>query len=90
MTETCTPPSEVTVHDESLENPAYAFMLSRLDYPDFPVPMGVYRALAKPAYADLLAQQKAKALAVKGLGEIDKLLRSGDTWTVGSGSNGTS
>jgi 2-oxoglutarate ferredoxin oxidoreductase subunit beta len=80
-----TPLAEVTVHDATVDNPAYAFMLSRLDYPDFPVPTGVFRAVSKPTYDGLAQAQLEKAIASRGgqVGEIDKLLRSGDTWTIG-------
>jgi 2-oxoglutarate/2-oxoacid ferredoxin oxidoreductase subunit beta len=78
-----TPLSEVTVHDAHIDNPAYAFMLSRLDYPDFPVPVGVYRSVLKPTYDGMAAEQMQKVLAARGLGDVDKLLRSGDTWTIG-------
>jgi 2-oxoglutarate/2-oxoacid ferredoxin oxidoreductase subunit beta len=78
------PLSEITVHDETVDSPAYAFMLSRLDYPDFPVPVGVYRAVKRPAYEDLAAAQMKKAMADRGLGDVDKLLRSGEIWTVPS------
>jgi 2-oxoglutarate/2-oxoacid ferredoxin oxidoreductase subunit beta len=77
------PLHEVTIHDQNVENPAYAFMLSRLDYPDFPVPIGVYRSIRRPAYDEMASEQIAKAQAARGLGDIDKLLRSGDTWTIG-------
>jgi 2-oxoglutarate ferredoxin oxidoreductase subunit beta len=78
------PLSEITVHDENVENPAYAFMLSRLDYPDFPVPVGVLRSVRKPSYEALIQAQREKAIATRGAGELDKLLRSGETWTVGA------
>jgi 2-oxoglutarate ferredoxin oxidoreductase subunit beta len=79
------PLSQVTVHDPSVENPAYAFMLSRLDYPDFPVPVGVLRSVTKPSYDALAQQQGEAAIKARGgkLGELDKLLRAGDTWTIG-------
>ena len=79
------PLSQVTVHDPRVENPAYAFMLSRLDYPDFPVPVGVLRSVVKPSYEALAQQQGEAAIKARGgqLGDLDKLLRSGDTWTIG-------
>jgi 2-oxoglutarate/2-oxoacid ferredoxin oxidoreductase subunit beta len=75
--------SEVTVHDDAVANPAYAFMLSRLDHPDFPVPVGVLRAVKQPAYEQLVNDQRNRAIQQKGVGDIDKLLRAGETWTIG-------
>ena len=83
------PLAQVSVHDETLDNPAYAFMLSRLDQPEFPVAVGVLRAVRKPTYDEIMCDQGEKALAARGVGDIEKLLRSGETWTVGgNGANG--
>ena len=43
---------DLVVHDEHNANPAYAFLLSRMDSrPDFPTPIGVLRSVEAPAYA---------------------------------------
>ena len=76
------PLSQIAVHDETCANPAYAFMLSRMEYPDFPVPIGVLRAVSRPAYEDLVASQKAQVEKARGKGDVAKLLASGETWTV--------
>lgn len=75
-------PEEILVHDESAENTALAFLLSRLDYPDFPVPLGVFRSVKKPVYSDLLEEQVEQATEAQGKGDFFKHLNSGDTWTV--------
>ena len=80
------PLEQVTVHDERIQNPAYAFMLSRLDYPDFPVPVGVLRAVDKPAYEQAIVHQYEHQVAVRGKGDLEKLLRAGETWMI-NGSN---
>ncbi|MBI2894464.1 MAG: 2-oxoacid:ferredoxin oxidoreductase subunit beta [Deltaproteobacteria bacterium] len=69
-------------HDASRDDPAYAFMLSRLEYPEFPVPVGVLRAVRKPTYDELLADQAKRATAAKGEGDLQKLLYSGDTYRI--------
>jgi len=79
-----TPLADICVHDETVDNPAYAFMLSRLDYPDFPVPMGVLRSVQRPAYEALVSDQSKKAQDARSGADIDKLLRAGDTWTIGT------
>ncbi|MBW2272322.1 MAG: 2-oxoacid:ferredoxin oxidoreductase subunit beta [Deltaproteobacteria bacterium] len=72
----------VVVHDENYETTAYAFALATLREPDFPLPVGVFREVARPAYEDMLVQQVVDAIAHKGDGDLHDLLHSGDTWTV--------
>jgi 2-oxoglutarate ferredoxin oxidoreductase subunit beta len=57
-------------------------MLARMDYPDFPVPIGVFRSVAKPSYDELLEAQVQDAVSRLGPGDLEKLLNSGDTWTI--------
>jgi 2-oxoglutarate ferredoxin oxidoreductase subunit beta len=72
----------VAVHREGHETPAYAFALATLSRPRFPIPIGVFRGVAKPTYESLLEQQVSDAVARSGAGDLAKLLHSGDTWTV--------
>ncbi|MEB2345638.1 MAG: 2-oxoacid:ferredoxin oxidoreductase subunit beta [Deltaproteobacteria bacterium] len=72
----------VTVHDERVERPAYAFSLASLTPPDFPTPTGVLRAVERPSYDRLLEEQVATARQQRGPGDLRALLHSGDTWTV--------
>jgi 2-oxoglutarate ferredoxin oxidoreductase subunit beta len=72
----------VAVHHERHETPAYAFALASLQRPEFPVPIGVFRAVETPAYEALLEEQVQRARAKRGAGELAQLLHSGDTWTV--------
>jgi 2-oxoglutarate ferredoxin oxidoreductase subunit beta len=53
-----------------------------MEYPDFPVPVGVFRAVAKPTYDELLEAQVQDSISRMGAGDLDKLLASGDTWVV--------
>ncbi|EKD42175.1 MAG: hypothetical protein ACD_73C00286G0004, partial [uncultured bacterium] len=46
--------SDLVVHDEHNPNPAYAFMLSQMESPAFPTPLGVLRSINKPTYDSLL------------------------------------
>jgi len=72
----------IAVHREDHESPAYAFALASLTRPDFPVPIGVFRAVEKPTYETMLQHQVDEALANRGPGDLSALLRSGDTWKV--------
>jgi 2-oxoglutarate ferredoxin oxidoreductase subunit beta len=72
----------VAVHNERYETPAYAFVLASLQRPDYPLPIGVFRAVEKPSYETLLEDQVTAAIAGRGEGNLETLLNSGDTWTV--------
>jgi 2-oxoglutarate ferredoxin oxidoreductase subunit beta len=72
----------IAVHHERHETPAYAFALASLQRPAFPLPIGVFRAVEKPTYEDMLSAQVSKAIERRGEGDLAALLRSGDTWEV--------
>src|SRR2546422_11776047 len=75
--------SDLIVHDERNPNPAYAFLLSRMDAtPGFPTPLGVLRAVDAPRYEDGMTEQIRAVMAKKGKGNLAELLRAGDTWEV--------
>ena len=70
------------IHDETDPRPNHEYLLAQLTYPDFPVPFGVFRAVEKPTYDDLMNQQIRDIVAKKGKGSLEKLIYSGDTWRV--------
>ncbi|NRA06555.1 MAG: 2-oxoacid:ferredoxin oxidoreductase subunit beta [Myxococcales bacterium] len=72
----------VAIHHERHETPAYAFALASLQRPAFPLPIGVFRAVDKPSYGELLEDQVATARSRRGEGDLAALLNSGDTWEV--------
>jgi 2-oxoglutarate/2-oxoacid ferredoxin oxidoreductase subunit beta len=74
--------SDLLVHDEAAPDPYLAFMLSRMWWPDFPVPVGVFRDVSRPTHDELLTAQIDKAIAQRGQGDLAELLRSGEAWTV--------
>jgi 2-oxoglutarate ferredoxin oxidoreductase subunit beta len=74
------PESDLARHDPT--NDTLAWMLSRLEPPDFPLPLGVLRKLEAPTYEQIAAARGAEAQAKKGVGDLEKLLHSGDTWLV--------
>jgi 2-oxoglutarate/2-oxoacid ferredoxin oxidoreductase subunit beta len=73
---------DIIVHDEHTNEPYLAMILGRMQFPEFPVPMGIFRAVERPTYEDMLAGQVADAIAKRGAGSIEKLLNSGETWTI--------
>ena len=73
---------DLLFHDERAVEPSLAYLLSRMRHPEFPEPIGVFRAVDAPKYDDELNKQVEKAIADKGEGDLDKLFNSGDTWVV--------
>ena len=57
-------------------------MLSRMWWPDFPVPVGVLRRTIRPTHDQLAHGQLEDAVTRSGRGDLEKLLVSGETWTV--------
>ena len=71
------------VHDEAAPHSGLAFFLAQFDAPNFPVPLGIFRAAEAPVYEDLYAEQAEAAVAAKGKGNLAKLFNSGNTWNIG-------
>jgi 2-oxoglutarate ferredoxin oxidoreductase subunit beta len=74
--------SELLVHDENNPDSAIAYMMARMDFPHYPVPVGVFREVEKPTYEELVQHQIDAAIARTGRGDLQQLLESGDTWVV--------
>ena len=74
--------ADLLVHDAHTADSNLAYMLARMDYPDFPVPVGVFRSVAKSTYEELLEAQVQDSMSRMGPGNLEKLLNSGDTWIV--------
>jgi 2-oxoglutarate ferredoxin oxidoreductase subunit beta len=73
--------ADLLVHDENGSG-AYHFMLSQMEPPHFPMPIGVFRAVAAPCFDAAVHAQIADVVAKKGKGDLKKLLYSGDVWDV--------
>ena len=77
--------ADLWVHDETDQDATRTQILSRMWWPDFPVPVGVFRRVPRPTHDQLLVEQveSAKAArAAKGPVDLQKLLAAGETWTV--------
>jgi 2-oxoglutarate ferredoxin oxidoreductase subunit beta len=73
----------ILVHDEQRAEPGLAFTLSRLSRgPYEPTPIGVFRDVERPEYAEATNRQVDETIAQKGKGDLAALLRSGATWDV--------
>jgi 2-oxoglutarate ferredoxin oxidoreductase subunit beta len=69
-------------HDPTRADPTLAFALSRLPTTTGHTPIGVFRAVDRPTYDDLLRDQIDTTITNKGPGDLTTLLHTGDTWTV--------
>ena len=72
---------DLLFHDEKMPEPTLAYLLSRMTNPDFPEPIGVFRAVDRPRYEEGMSEQIAEAKA-KRSGNLEALFNSGDTWVV--------
>lgn len=75
-------PKDILIHNEKESNPHYAYLLTQMVYPEMPVPFGVFRAIEKPTYDDLLESQIQNAVKAKGKGTLKNLLYGASTWKV--------
>jgi hypothetical protein len=51
--------------------------------PGFPTPIGVFRSWNDvPRYEDVITKQIRDVQERRGKGDLEKLLRAGDTWEV--------
>jgi 2-oxoglutarate/2-oxoacid ferredoxin oxidoreductase subunit beta len=74
--------SDLLVYDEKDPDPTLAYLLSGMSYPDFPVPVGVFRNILKPTYDEMMMGQVEKSINMFGKGDLEKLFNAGDTWVV--------
>ena len=71
------------VHDAHRQEPSLAFELAHLAArPTGPTPIGVFRDVKRPVYGEELALELEETRAGVGTEELEKLLHSGETWTV--------
>ena len=72
--------ADLQVHDET--DRGLAFLLSQILHPDFPEPLGVmYASEEREPYEGVVHEQIRRATA-KGEGDLEALLREGETWEV--------
>jgi 2-oxoglutarate/2-oxoacid ferredoxin oxidoreductase subunit beta len=74
------------VHDAHADDPDLAFAISRLPEASLArTPIGVFRAVDRPTYDDLLREQIHRAVATQGPGDetaLAGLIAGPDTWTI--------
>lgn len=74
---------DLLFHDEKAPEPSLAYLLSRMRHEDgFPEPIGVFRAVDAPRYDAMINDQVSQATNERGVGDLDKLFASGESWDV--------
>jgi 2-oxoglutarate ferredoxin oxidoreductase subunit beta len=76
---------EIVVHDAQMDDPAYAYALSRLSEQNLEhTVMGIFRQVSRPTYDDSARMQVSSAMEAKAhdAAALQSLLRGRDTWTV--------
>jgi 2-oxoglutarate ferredoxin oxidoreductase subunit beta len=74
--------SSLLTHHESDPSPNYAYLLTQMNYPEMPVPFGIFRCIEKPTYDEMLNEQVRHSIEKKGRGTLEKILYTEDVWTV--------
>jgi len=73
---------DLLVHDAHRENANLAYLLSTMSFPEFPLPMGIFRQVSKPTYEDALHEQEQKVIAdQRQHGLLDTFMDRG-TWEL--------
>jgi 2-oxoglutarate ferredoxin oxidoreductase subunit beta len=73
---------QVLTHNAHEESPFLHWMLINMKGPDFPIALGVIRAVKASVYEQKLEAQIAEAKAKSPIKNMTDLLNSGSTWTV--------
>jgi 2-oxoglutarate/2-oxoacid ferredoxin oxidoreductase subunit beta len=73
--------SDLLVHDE--KDTTLSFILADMTHkPNLPRPVGIFLAIDRPVYETEMARQISFAKEKRGVGDMKKLLNSGETWVV--------
>jgi 2-oxoglutarate ferredoxin oxidoreductase subunit beta len=79
---------DLLTHDETRTDSSLAYLLAHQHCSDLPVPIGVFRAVRRPTYDELLNQQLKDELEKKGPGSLKDLIYAGQRWQVDGNGNG--
>ena len=73
---------DLYVHNSEEPNPGIHLMLANMQYPDYPVALGVIRNVKAQTYDKAVQAQVEDVKANSTFKCVDDLLRSGTTWEV--------
>jgi 2-oxoglutarate ferredoxin oxidoreductase subunit beta len=72
----------ILIHNASEPNPGIQYMLANMRYPEYPVALGVIRAVPGPTYENDVENQIAEVKKTSKIQNMDDLLNSGSAWKV--------
>jgi len=73
---------DIIVHDATEPNPGIQYMLANMRYPEFPVALGVIRAVEGITYDSAMTDQITEIKKTSKIKCMDDLLMGGSTWKV--------
>ncbi|MCK7539355.1 MAG: hypothetical protein MZV63_54810 [Marinilabiliales bacterium] len=73
---------DLLVHDAHEPNPGIHYRLAGMTYPEYPVALGVIRAINDQTYDGAMLEQHVRVQASSKIKNVDDLLMSGSTWKV--------
>jgi len=74
--------ADLLLHDEQDPTSAISFVLSSMAQPEFPEPVGVFRAVEQVPFDELVHEQIKEAKARRGEADLQTLLDGPEAWTV--------
>lgn len=76
---------DLLVHDERQAHTAIAYLLAAMSFPDFPIPIGVFRDLERASHHELLRSSAASREDWEDeVSHVHSLLEGSDVWRVAS------
>jgi 2-oxoglutarate ferredoxin oxidoreductase subunit beta len=73
--------NDLIIHNEN--DSTLAFILANMTYNHtLPRPVGIFLSIERPTYESQMTRQIQVAIEKRGKGDLEKLLGSGDTWTI--------
>jgi 2-oxoglutarate ferredoxin oxidoreductase subunit beta len=73
---------DLIVHDATEPNPGIQYMLANMRYPEYPVALGIIRAVEGLTYDSSVHGQIEEVKKSARIKCVDDLLMSGSTWNV--------
>lgn len=74
--------NDILIHDAHESNPGIHYMLANMKYPEYPVALGIIRAVKGETYDKAVTDQLAEIKKISKIKCVDDLLASGSTWEV--------
>lgn len=74
--------NDILIHDAHESNPGIHYMLANMKYPEYPVALGIIRAVKGETYDKAVTDQIAEIKKISKIKCVDDLLASGSTWEV--------